>query len=476
LKTGEGYTSGGSNPPLSATIPINALNTELLQLLQLNIKEMETFRKQKQQSYDYLTINTKYLIKIKEIYYFCFRFKNRIVKYSLRCKDLYKSNIIKIKLIERLKMHDKFDMLKSGFSMNTFIDKDEDPKKVKEIEEKILNLLAEEKKKGNINKVEMNSHSIDERTIIEAFDELIDHKENVDKLTGASLGKYKTSLRYILLFCDEDKKIHSFNKQFFKDMQKKIRLLPKDALKLSKYKYKKYEYIMKDYENIEYETLSNRYINDLFKNLNQFFKFFEYENFIVENVVESRILKSDTKHILNFEDNELKLLINDLDCDLSKNIFDIGLYTGMRIGEISELQKDNIDLKENIITITKSKTKSGLRVIPIHKNILDIIKFHYDNDIDNYLFSAAGNVNKITKLMARRIKKVINIEGKSFHSTRKNITMKRYELHQKGEVQQNTIDRILGHKVDSLSFNTYNLSKIDLGVLRDCIDKIRYDF
>jgi len=447
----------GSNPFLSARMDKNPLIKDFLTYFNQNIQEMETFWKQKQQSNNYLETNQKYLIKIKETYYFCFRFKHKIIKISLKCKELYKSNLLKLEIIKRLKMNEQFsNMFNNNLTINTNISKDEDPQKVKEIEEKILNLLNEEKKQGNIKNIEFNSQNLIEKTISAGFEEFLIHQSEVENVGEKSIVKYKTSLKYILLFCDKDKKIDSFTKEFFKEIQNKIRQFPKRALQHQKYHNKKFNEIMKNFNNKDYERLSNQYINSLFISFFQYFDFFEYENYIVKNPVESRVLKSDTKHILNFENEEIELMLNNLDCSLSKDLFKIGLLTGMRISEIANMTKSNIDLEEKIITITESKTKSSQRVIPIHKRILRIIEFYYGNTKDEFLFGE-DSVNKLTKLVNRRIKKVIDTKGKSFHSTRKNITMKMYQLQQNNKVQTNTIDRILGHKVKSLSFDIYNV-------------------
>lgn len=49
------------------------------------------------------------------------------------------------------------------------------------------------------------------------------------------------------------------------------------------------------------------------------------------------------------------------------------IYTGMRVGELLNLTKDNIYLRQKYLKITKSKTKAGLRSIPIHEKILPLI-------------------------------------------------------------------------------------------------------
>jgi len=232
---------------------------------------------------------------------------------------------------------------------------------------------------------------------------------------------------------------------------------------------------MNDFKDIEYDTLSNQYINELFKYFNQCFIFFEYENFITDNIVESRTLKKNTKHILNFEDEEIKILMDEMSCQKSKDIFKVGLFTGMRISEIANLKNKNIDFKDKIITITDSKTKSGIRKIPIHNQILSIFKNYITDNSDSLVFDSS--VNQLTKLMDRRIKKVINITGKSFHSTRKNFTQKLYELEQKDKIKENTIKRLLGHSnKDNFSFEVYNLNKIDIDILKESINLIEYKY
>ena len=441
---------------------------------------METFWKQKKQNNDYLETNTQYLVKIKNYYYFSFRYKKKIIKYSLNCCNLYDANIIKIQLIKRLKMNEELknffkNPTRSDLGVNTYSHKDEDPEKVAELNKKILNLVNQAYEDGDIKSVEFNSDNVKKIKLEEAFKNFLNHKEIVDDLRKSSLKKYLTHYRYLLLFCDEDKLIYSFTEQFFKDIQNKIRKLPVNVLKTNKYKNSKYDVIMKDFKDTKYSTLSNKSINEIFKSFNQVFDFFNYENYITSNCVEYRTLKEDTEHWQNFEDNEIQLFIEKTEDKLYKDIFKIGLYTGMRIGEISELKTEFVDIEKGIIDVSYSKTKAGIRIIPIHKNIKKILEFYCANNIDGYLFVKDGNKNILTKGIGRRIRKLIPDTDKVFHSTRKNLTIKLYELHQKGEVQENTIKKILGHDFsDNLSFNVYNLNKINIEILRDCIDRIDY--
>lgn len=49
------------------------------------------------------------------------------------------------------------------------------------------------------------------------------------------------------------------------------------------------------------------------------------------------------------------------------------LYTGMRCGEMLQLQKSDVHLRQCYIRITRSKTAAGIRIIPIHHRIAPLI-------------------------------------------------------------------------------------------------------
>lgn len=49
------------------------------------------------------------------------------------------------------------------------------------------------------------------------------------------------------------------------------------------------------------------------------------------------------------------------------------LYTGMRSAELRHVKRSDVNIKQKYIRITQSKTKAGIRIIPIHDRILPII-------------------------------------------------------------------------------------------------------
>lgn len=441
---------------------------------------METFWKQSEEYETYLTNDKKYLCNINGYYYFSFRYEKRIIKVSLKTKDLIQANKLKTQLIRRLNMNDelekKFTLNNSVYGINTFSHKDEDPDKIKELNAKILDLINEAHKKGDIKTVEFTNETVKKISIKDAYEDFMNDKKNIDKLRDSSVRKYNTHFKYLLMFCEEDKLVYTFTNQFFKDIQKKIQVFPSNTLKLSKYKNKKYDEIMEDFKNIDYKRLSNKSINEIFKSFNQMFEHFSFADYISENTVEYKTLNETTEKYVNFSDNEIEYFLKNSDNPFLTHIFRIGLYTGMRVGEIAQLKKQHIDFDKQIITIDFSKTPSGLRVIPIHNDIVEIFKFYYCNPIDDFLFIKNGNKNILTKKMGKEIRKYFTDSKKVFHSTRKNLAIELYKFEQKNQIKETTIKRIMGHDTsDNITFDVYNLNKVDIEVLRNAIDKVNYE-
>jgi integrase len=478
----------------------------------------ETFLKHQRKTEYFFEYNTKYLTSINGNYYFSFRYKNKSLKYSLKTKDLYFANRLKIKLIQRLKQKKEFknmfdtldDNIECGYNHNsidldefirveqryqlkeqirkqkskdydamritTSIDTQEDPEVIKKIEQKILKMLITEKNRGNIKEIHMNNQSIDAENLKDGFENFLQYKKD-ENISQASLKSYNTFFRYLLLFTNENEKIFHLDEYFFKDMQDKVRKLPKDCLR-GRNQHLKYNEIMKNFKDKKFETLSNKYINSMFNFYKNLWKYFNYKSFTKEKPLEDILtLKETTRHYVPFDIVELQVLLREntaYDPD-QVDYVKMGIYTGMRIDEIINLKKENIDLKEKLITITKSKTKSGLRVIPIHKNLFDIIENRYKNAINDFLFSSDGNKDKMTKRISKCVRKFISEPSKRFHSTRKNFAQELYFHQQQNLIQENTIQRLLGHSnKDNISFSVYNLSKIDIDVLRKAIDLIDY--
>lgn len=65
----------------------------------------------------------------------------------------------------------------------------------------------------------------------------------------------------------------------------------------------------------------------------------------------------------------------------------IAALSGMRIEEIASLRVEDVDLKAQTMAVTEAKTDAGVRIVPIHPNIADIIKRRIaEKSPDTWLF------------------------------------------------------------------------------------------
>lgn len=62
------------------------------------------------------------------------------------------------------------------------------------------------------------------------------------------------------------------------------------------------------------------------------------------------------------------------------------IYTGVRINELLNLKKENVDLDKHYFKVISSKTQSGIRNVPIGTKILPFFKQWYDSSECEYVF------------------------------------------------------------------------------------------
>ncbi len=154
----------------------------------------------------------------------------------------------------------------------------------------------------------------------------------------------------------------------------------------------------------------------------------------------------------------------------------ICLYTGIRLGELLALTWNDIDFKSGIMTISKTayrikqngkpqvvidkpKTKNSSRLIPLPKQLLEILKRAKKFSKSDFVLSTrTGGIvgTRAYQKTYERILKKLNIPYKNFHSLRHTFATRAIEM----GMDVKTLSEILGHKNPVITLQRYTHSML----------------
>lgn len=178
--------------------------------------------------------------------------------------------------------------------------------------------------------------------------------------------------------------------------------------------------------------------------------------------------KEESKEKKPFTREEIDILWANVDNVKYADLVLILLYTGMRIGELLNMEKSNIHLEERYM-IGGSKTKAGKnRVIPLHKRIVPLIEKRMNESDSQWLFinriGAKLKYNSFTQYHWEPIIKLVGNEHTP-HDTRHAFISEMSRL----DVNQITIRKIVGHSDKSV---TEHYTHKTIEELLEAVDKL----
>lgn len=166
-----------------------------------------------------------------------------------------------------------------------------------------------------------------------------------------------------------------------------------------------------------------------------------------------------------FTSKEIKKLWGNVKVDKVQCIL-ILIYTGLRISEFLNLENKDIDLLNKIVYIKDSKTRAGIRKIPISDKIIELFKtkystkkyFHYNNNKrENYQSFLKGFRNVLNSL---------GISEHRIHDTRHTFAT----LLSDNDANETSIIKLIGHSDYKTTQNIYTHK--DIEELRKAINLI----
>ncbi|WP_086652193.1 DUF6538 domain-containing protein [Acetobacter cibinongensis] len=170
-------------------------------------------------------------------------------------------------------------------------------------------------------------------------------------------------------------------------------------------------------------------------------------------------------------------------------IITIGMFTGMRLGEICNLRRQDIEVTDGVPCFHvrphpedgwSPKTAAGTRVIPIHSSLLGMegLNLLQDNG-EKYLFAdltlsnAGERGDNFARAFSKHKKRIGIPEDVTFHSFRHTVSTKL--RNQEAHIRELWIDTVLGHEASHKSQGTMNYtSGIEVANLKQVIEALSY--
>lgn len=168
-----------------------------------------------------------------------------------------------------------------------------------------------------------------------------------------------------------------------------------------------------------------------------------------------------------FTNDEIQLFWRNLHIEYV-DVLLILLYTGLRITELLELKNENIHLNERYLFVEKSKTKAGIRNVPIHKKIAPLIEARIKENNIYFIPNRKGGAmaaNSFRKSQFHRLRKKLQFNH-TIHETRHTFISQCNRL----DLNEVSVQRIIGHANVNITQHYTNKTIDDLIKVIDLFD------
>lgn len=229
-------------------------------------------------------------------------------------------------------------------------------------------------------------------------------------------------------------------------------------------------------QKIADESGKNKPTLKKFKTLmNELFKYAVIHGIISKerNMIEYlNISKAGNPNALNrspFTKAEIKKLWNVADSNEYFTTILMLIYSGVRISEMLDLKKENVNIDEQYFNIIASKTESGIRTVPIADKILPFFKMWYNkNDCEYLLSTPEGNHFEYRNYYDSYWTPLMNAINANHtpHDTRHTCV----SLLTAAKVDERFIQKIVGHKGQGVTRQVY--THLEIQELLEEINKI----
>ena len=145
------------------------------------------------------------------------------------------------------------------------------------------------------------------------------------------------------------------------------------------------------------------------------------------------------------------------------------IYSGVRISELLDLKKENVNLKERWFDITASKTQAGIRKVPIADKVFPFFEYWYNLNSCEYLVSTPEGKHFLYRNYYDSYwKPLMDQMGLTHrpHDTRHTCV----SLLTAAGVDERLIQKIVGHKGQGVTQAVY--THLEIQTLLEAINKI----